>query len=119
MTQAKTRLSLCAQGFCPFRAFITIWIHVWMSAGGARTKHLLGAVVQNDSSASGQSCVWSARDSAPQMQIRLTASYPPHGRPACPTEHLTDLSHLVPVGVVSGGRPPLANRENRSPESQR
>jgi len=104
----------------PLRAFITIWIHVWMSAGGgARSSTYFRCADQNVSYARGQSCVWSARVSAPQMQIRLTASY-----------HPTDSSRVSPstcwscliwssVGVVSGGRPPLANRENRSPESQR
>src|SRR5262245_59379382 len=47
--------------------------------------------------ASGQSSVWSVRASAPQMQIRLTASYHPTDPRARLAEHLTDLSHLLMI----------------------
>jgi len=39
----------------------------------ARTKYVQRCVAQNVSYARGQSCVWSPRASAPQMQIRLTS----------------------------------------------
>jgi|SRR5262245_5324566 len=76
-----------------------------MSAGGgAPTSTYSRCVVQDDSYASGQSCVCAVRASAPQMHTRLTVSYHPTDSPRVSPS--TSLICLVwsSLGVVSGGR---------------